>query len=185
MTNRPTTPLMIQLTRPTFLALLAATTLAACGTGADAPAEAGSAAPSSLAVPVRGADKGDADMKEINSYRLTMDDVRKWTTIKKKADAMKIEASDDDGDGDDSNDDSLDGFERKLNASPKLRALIESEGLDTREFAVITWTFIQAGFIQMAVDQGASMDSLAHAANVNVENLRFLKQHEKEIDALK
>ena len=56
--------------------------------------------------------------------------------------------------------------------------------MDTRQFAVVTWTFIQAGFIQMAVDEGANLDSLAKAENVNVENLKFLKAHEKEVAAL-
>ena len=171
---------MIDTNRYAALALLAA--LAACGTKDDAPAAAGSA-PNSIAIPTAKAGSSDeADLKEINSYRLTMDDVRKYAAIKAKADKLHLKAKDDDSDSKD--DESLDGLARKLDRSPQLKALIESEGMDTRQFAVVTWTFIQAGFIQMAVDQGASLDSLAKAENVNVENLKFLKAHEKEVAAL-
>lgn len=173
--------------RKTLIALLAAataTTLAACGRKSDATAETSAAAAGRpVTVAARSAGSGDADLREINSYRLTMDDVRKWSAIKKKADAMKLEAKDTASNGAD-DDDSLDGFEAKINATPKLKALIESEGMDTRDFAVVTWTMIQAAFIQMAVDQGASLDSLAKDKDVNVENLKFLKAHEQEIDAL-
>ena len=160
------------------------TTLAACGKKSDATAETNAAAAGRpVSVAARSAGSGDADLREINSYRLTMDDVRKWSAIKKKADAMKLEAKDTASNGAD-DDDSLDGFEAKINATPKLKALIESEGMDTRDFAVVTWTMIQAAFIQMAVDQGASLDSLAKDKDVNVENLKFLKAHAQEIDAL-
>ena len=173
--------------RNALIALLAAatTTLAACGRKSDATAESNAAAPSRpVSVAARSAGSGDADLREINSYRLTMDDVRKWSAIKKKADAMKIEAKDTASNGADDDDDSLDGFEAKINATPKLKALVESEGMDPRDFAVVTWTMIQAAFIQMAVDQGASLDSLAKDKDVNVENLKFLKAHQQEIDAL-
>ena len=115
-----------------------------------------------------------------------MDDVRKFAAIRAKADKMNIKAKVDarDSDGDSKNDETLDGMARKFDRDPRIKALIESEGMDTRHFAVVTWTFIQAGFIQMAVDQGANLDSLAKAENVNVENLKFLKAHEKEVAAL-
>jgi hypothetical protein len=172
--------------RNALIALLAAitTTLAACGRKSDATVETSAAAARPVTVAARSAGSGDADLREINSYRLTMDDVRKWSAIKKKADAMKIEAKDTASNGADDDDDSLDGFEAKINATPKLKALIESEGMDPRDFAVVTWTMIQAAFIQMAVDQGASLDSLAKDKDINVENLKFLKAHEQEIDAL-
>ena len=170
---------MINTNRYAALAMLA--TLAACGTKDDAPMAAGSA-PNSIAIPTGKASSDDADLKEINSYRLTMDDVRKFAAIKAKADKLHIKAKDDDSDAKD--DESLDGMARKIDREPQLKTLIESEGMDTRQFAVVMWTFIQAGFIQMAVDQGASLDSLAKAENVNVENLKFLKAHEKEVAAL-
>lgn len=170
--------------RNALIALVAAATLAACGRKSDATAETNTAAARPFSVAARSAGSGDADLREINSYRLTMDDVRKWSAIKKKADAMKIEAKDTASNGADDDDDSLDGFEAKINATPKLKALIEGEGMDTRDFAVVTWTMIQAAFIQMAVDQGASLDSLAKDKDVNVENLKFLKAHAQEIDAL-
>ena len=72
---------MINTNRYAALALLA--TLAACGTKDDAPA-AGGAAPNSIAIPTSKAGSDDADLKEINSYRLTMDDVRKFAAIKAK-----------------------------------------------------------------------------------------------------
>lgn len=172
--------------RNALIALLAAatTTLAACGKKSDATAESNAPAARPVSVAARSAGSGDADLREINSYRLTMDDVRKWSAIKKKADAMKLEAKDTASNGADDDDDSLDGFEAKINATPKLKALVESEGMDPRDFAVVTWTMIQAAFIQMAVDQGASLDSLAKDKDVNVENLKFLKAHAQEIDAL-
>lgn len=173
---------MITTRRYASLALLA--TLAACGTKDDAPAAAGSA-PNSIAIPTSKAGSDDADLKEINSYRLTMDDVRKFAAVKAKGDKLNLKSNDDGNDaGDSKDDDSLDGLARKFERNPQLKALIESEGMDTRQFAVVTWTFIQAGFIQMAVDQGANLDSLAKAENVNVENLKFLKAHEKEVAAL-
>ena len=177
--HHPTIPTMINTNRYAALALLA--TLAACGTKDDAPA-AGGAAPNSIAIPTSKAGSDDADLKEINSYRLTMDDVRKFAAIKAKGDKLNLKSKDDDGDSKD--DESLDGLARKFERNPQLKALIESEGMDTRQFAVVTWTFIQAGFIQMAVDEGANLDSLAKAENVNVENLKFLKAHEKEVAAL-
>lgn len=176
---------MITTCRYASLALLA--TLAACGNKDDGPATAGSA-PNSIAIPAGKAGSDDADLKEINSYRLTMDDVRKFAAIKAKGDKLNLKSNDDSesrsDDGDAKDDESLDGLARKFERNPRLKALIESEGMDTRRFAVVTWTFIQAGFIQMAVDQGANLDSLAKAENVNVENLKFLKAHEKEVAAL-
>jgi len=166
-----------------YASLVLIATLAACGKKDDAPA-AGSA-PNSIAIPTGKAGSDDADLKEINSYRLTMDDVRKFAAIKAKGDKLNLKSKDDrNDDGDSKDDESLDGLARKFERNPQLKALIESEGMDTRQFAVVTWTFIQAGFIQMAVDQGASLDSLAKAENVNVENLKFLKAHEKEVEAL-
>ena len=179
--HHPTIPTMINTNRYAALALLA--TLAACGTKDDAPA-AGGAASNSIAIPTSKAGSDDADLKEINSYRLTMDDVRKFAAIKAKGDKLNLKSKEDSDDGDSKDDESLDGMARKIDRNPQLKALIESEGMDTRQFAVVMWTFIQAGFIQMAVDQGANLDSLAKAENVNVENLKFLKAHEKEVAAL-
>lgn len=177
--HHPTNPTMINTNRYAAIALLA--TLAACGKKDDASASGG-AAPNSIAIPTGKSSSDDADLKEINSYRLSMDDMQKFASIKAKADKLHIESKDDDSDSKD--DESLDGLARKIDRTPQLKSLIEAEGKDSHWFAVVMWTFIQAGFIQMAVDQGASMDSLAKAENVNVENLKFLKAHEKEIAAL-
>lgn len=172
---------MIPSIRGTLVPLLAAAAFTACGGKGDVVTD--TAAVAVRAAPSRNAaSSGDADLREVNSYRLTMDDVRKWSAIMKKAEAMKVNMKDEEDRS--GGDETLDGLEAKINATPKLRDLVRAEGMDTRDFAVITWTMIQAAFIQGALDQGVPMDSLAKDKDINVENVKFLKLHEKEIDAL-
>jgi hypothetical protein len=118
----------------------------------------------------------------MNAYRIDMDDIRKWTAIMKKAQGMKFaeDESADSGDGDAS----IDRFEAKIAADPKARALVEGGGLSPREFAVITMTMLQSALIEAAAAQGANADSLTRATGLIPDNVRFIREHQKEIAAL-
>jgi predicted small lipoprotein YifL len=181
--------------------MLLATTLAACGDKApDASADASAPRSKSFNVTAK-AKNGAADEEEISRFRLTMDGVRKLHAINSGMAKLDLEKSsqasttsedsaaadekesDSDSDGG-SNEPSIDELEAFINGNKQARDLIAAQGMDTRDYVVMTHALMVVGVAQMAIDQGARPDSVAKEMKVSAENLKFLKEHRKEIDQM-
>lgn len=178
-----------------FTPMLFATTLAACADkGSDALAEAPAARSNTAAIPTKVAN-GDPDLQEVSDYRLTMDEIQKWSSITTKMNQIDFTKSsrpsntsgddaDDTGRGGGGDNPSIDDLETLYNGNKQARELIASGGLDARDFVVITFIMMQAGLAQYTIDQGAKPDSVAKEMNVSLANLKFLNEHRSELDAL-
>lgn len=130
---------------------------------------------------------GDADLRELSRYVLTLSDVRKYAAANEAlAKLPKPEQNEEEAeDGDDDNDESLDGMAKRIESVPAARQSIEAAGLSVRQYAVITMALFQAAFAQFAVEQGADPAKVARDAGVNPANLRFVKEHKAELEKLK
>ena len=141
------------------------------------------------AQPTHAAPGGDADLRELSRYELTMADVRKFAAANAAlAKHPKAEQNDDEEEAEDesSNDDeSLDEMAARIGRIPEARNAIEAAGLTVRQYAVITMALFQAAFAQYAVEQGADPAKVARDAGVNPANLRFVKEHKAELEKLK
>ena len=176
--------------------MLLATTLAACGDkAADASADGSVARSKGFNVTAKAKD-GAADEEEISRFRLTMDGVRKYHAINLAMKQIDLEKSNQaSGTPEDSaaaenesdagsNEPSIDELETFINRNTQARALIAAQGMDTRDYVVMTHAMLVVGVAQMAIDQGARPDSVAKELKVSAENLQFYKEHRKEIDQM-
>ena len=132
----------------------------------------------------RAQDTTGADAREVKAYRLTMPkmtafyaatkSLRKVAATEPKACAV-VEPSE----GDESK--TLSERAKKMEASyPKIVPLLKAEGLTAREILVLTLIQMQAG---MAV-YAKSMGMKDMPMEVNPENVTFMEQHKKELDAM-
>lgn len=175
---------MTDLKRATTLALLFVLPLSGCG-GDEPSSEAAAASPAAGSPAADYSAGGDdsADLAELADYELTMDDIRRWTALTHNPEFADFDAAPDDS-GDDG-DGSIDDMVAKISAHPRARSLIEDAGLDVRDFVLITFTVMVAGFAQYAIEQGADPDSVANATSVNPDNIRFMLEHGEELAALR
>ncbi len=174
--------LMISRLRP--LALLLAV---ACSNKDAAPAAEGGAAP---AASTPAAAQAEGDLADVASYKLTMDKVDRLFAAQR---AMAVRAQalspaeraalDSAGANDDSDDQSLDGIAAKIERTPPMAAAVREAGLSPREFATITMAMLQSamagGVLQMRPKDNA--DSLVREMKANMDNVRFMREHEAEI----
>ena len=128
---------------------------------------------------------GDADLRELSRYVLTMADVRKYAAVNAALVKLPKAQQNEEEDEDDADDESLDGMVKRIEAVPEARKSIEAAGLTVRQYAVITMALFQAAFAQFAVEQGADPAKVAQDAGVNPANIRFIKEHKAELDKLK
>ncbi|MGH7444613.1 MAG: hypothetical protein ACREKM_07040 [Longimicrobiales bacterium] len=170
-------------------ALLAA--CAACSGDAAPSNDAASGGAAATSQPSYSGGSGDADIAEIQDYELTMDDLRSWSEAtaemqRAAAESPEIAASFEQNESEDQNvDDSIDAMAERIESIPGARDIIEDAGLSAREYTVIFWTMMQAGMAQFSIEQGADPDEVAREYQVNPANLRFMKEHEAEIAALR
>ena len=132
----------------------------------------------------RADDSAGADAREIKAYRLTMDKVNQLTAATKSL--RKLAATDrsvcavmapDEGD----QGKSLTDRAKKIEgAHPKGVPLLKAEGLTAREILVLTLVQMQAGMAVYAKSMG--MKELP--MEVSPENVAFMEQHKKELDAM-
>ncbi|MDH4255538.1 MAG: hypothetical protein OEX13_13560 [Gammaproteobacteria bacterium] len=116
----------------------------------------------------------DRDAKEVQSHVLTDTGLAKYTQATKTIAALPGGACDD---GDSK---SIDQMTAKLNASPGVKAAIQSAGMTTREYVVFTWSLLQTGLAAWAVDQpGGKLPPGTSKANVD-----FFKKHEADLKQL-
>ena len=130
------------------------------------------------------ANGGDADLRELSSYQLTMADIRKFAAANANlAKHPKVEQDDDDAE--DADNASLDEMAARIESVPVARKAVEAAGLSARQYAVITMALFQASFAQYAVEQGADPGKIARETGVNPANIRFVKEHKAELEQMK
>ena len=130
------------------------------------------------------ATSGDADLRELSRYQLTMVDIRKFAAANANlAKHPKVEQGDDDVEDADDNE-SLDEMAARIESVPAARKAVEAAGLTARQYAVITMALFQASLAQYAVEQGADPGKIAREAGVNPANIRFVKDHKAELDQM-
>ena len=131
------------------------------------------------------AGSGDADLRELSRYTLTLTDIRKYAAANANlAKQPKAEQEEDEAEDED-DDESLNAMTAKIERMPAARKAIESAGLTARQYAVITMALIQASMAQFAVEQGADPAKVARDASVNPANIRFVKENKAELEKLK
>jgi hypothetical protein len=144
-------------------------------------------AAAALGPPSQAATGGDADLRELSRYQLTLTEVRKYAAANANLAKHPKVAEDEDAEGDsedDTNDESLDGMAARIGKIPEARKAIESAGLTVRQYAVITMALIQASMAQFAVDSGADPAKVARDAGVNPANIKFVKEHKAELQKM-
>jgi hypothetical protein len=182
--------------------LLAALLLSACGGAADEAAD-GAAAPDATAADgaagdASAGDGGDgaaptpalpADLADVSTYELTMDRVDRYfaasQNVMQAVDAMSPaeRATLRGEDGGASGSESLDQMAQRIESNRAMRGAIEEAGLSAREYAVLTLAITSSMMLQAmtALQPNADPDSLARAANVNPQNVAFMREHAEEI----
>jgi hypothetical protein len=182
---------MPQLTHRLVPALVLVTTLAACGkkeggtTNSSAP---GAAAPASA---IAGT-KGDAELADVQSYKLSMEKIDKMLAAQRilaaKAKAMtpaEREAMEARGESASYPNESLDDMARKIDSEPILRDAIREAGLSSREYVLITMSMMQTGMAGgvLKMRPKDNQDSLIREMKANPDNIKFYREHEAEITA--
>jgi hypothetical protein len=129
---------------------------------------------------------GDADLRELSRYQLTMADIRKFEAANASlAEHPKAEHDDDDAEDQDKGDnESLDEMAARIESNPIARKAVEAAGLSARQYVVITMALFQASLAQYAVDQGADPGKIARETGVNPANIRFVKEHKAELEQI-
>jgi hypothetical protein len=133
----------------------------------------------------------DADLRELEEYRLSMDDVNRWmqanrnlVQLSEKLEREHPEMAEQTDAVEGSGMGSFDDYEASIDRVPGARDAIEDSGLSVHEFAVVGWALIQAGMAQYAVEQGADPKELAAKAHINPDNLTFAREHKAELATL-
>ena len=128
---------------------------------------------------------GDADLRELSRYQLTMADVRKFEAANAYLAKHSKEEQDDDDAEDEGDNESLDEMAARIESNPIARKAVEAAGLSARQYVVITMALFQASLAQYAVDQGADPGKVAGETGVNPANIRFVKEHKAELEQMK
>ena len=126
----------------------------------------------------------DADTREVKAYRLTMPKVNAFYAVTKNL--RKLAAADPKACAAVERDDENEGGSLNVQAKrievayPKVVPLLKAEGLTVREYLLMTAAQLQAGMAVYA--KSAGMKELP--AGVSPENVAFMEQHQKELDAM-
>jgi len=120
----------------------------------------------------------DADTKAVVSYVLMDAGLAKYSQATKKLSALAKQMSNCDDEGADAQ--SIDATVARLDATPGVKAAIQSTGMATREYVLFSWSLLQNGLAAWAMDQpGGKLPAGASMASVN-----FYRKHEAEIQSL-
>jgi len=128
---------------------------------------------------------GDADLRELSRYQLTMADVRKFEAANANLAKHPKEEQDDDDAEDEGDNESLDEMAARIESNPIARKAVEAAGLSARQYVVITMALLQASLAQYAVEQGADPGKIARETGVNPANILFVKEHKAELEQMK
>ncbi|MFB3922597.1 MAG: hypothetical protein ACE145_12805 [Terriglobia bacterium] len=125
-----------------------------------------------------------AEQREARAYRLTMEKINQYAAATKSlrklassdAKACSAISRDDENEGG-----SLNEQAKRIEAAyPKVIPVLKAQGLTVREFLLLTAVQLQAGLAA----HGRSMGVKELAPDVNPENVAFMEQHKKELDAI-
>jgi len=122
----------------------------------------------------------DRDTLEVNAYVLTEAAFTKYAQATKKLQAAPGRDADCDDDDGGSTDASIAAQVARLEALPGARAVLQSAGLATREYVVISWSLLQAGIAAWSLAQpGGKLP-----AGVSMANVTFYRAQEPVITSL-
>lgn len=163
-------------TRWTTLLVTACLALAACGPG-DAP----------LADRSTTAQQDDTtDLAAVTNYRLSMEKVNKFfeaqrnmAILLKSLTPAQQEALSLEGSG------SMEEMAQKLSSSPEWASAIRAAGLEPGEYAILTMSMLQSSMAaaMLKMQPNSDQDSLVTAMHANMDNVKFVREHEAEINA--
>lgn len=116
----------------------------------------------------------DQDAAEISAYALSVAGLEKYrqatTNLAQLGEALSQNCDEDQGDP------SLDVMVAEVRGIPGAAEAIESAGIPVREYVVLTWAMIQAGFAAWGLDQpGGELPP-----GVSMANVEFFRAHEAE-----
>ena len=121
----------------------------------------------------------DRDTQEINRYVLTEATLTKYVNAVEKLRPIASQAVSCEDDGDDAK--SIHEMVTRIDATPAVKAAIQSAGLTTREYVVFGLSVFQAGMAAWALDQpGGTLPPGFSKANVD-----FFNKHKARIEAVK
>lgn len=168
--------------RRAVVALCAAafTVLAACADDTDTAVDTGTAAG---AMETSAAET--AGVATLANYELTMDQVDKYFAAfrnmgaamqrmsPEEREALEFDASDTD----------FNGYVARLEAHPVIERAIRDAGLSAREFSLVLWSMLQSSMANavLQAQPDVNEDSLANEMQLNMNNVRFMREHEDEI----
>ncbi|OKH89547.1 hypothetical protein [Thalassospira sp. TSL5-1] len=109
--------------------------------------------------------------KATAGHKLTADELDRMTnvitTIKSDPEAYNLHAK---------KPGSFDEMVENLNSSPKIKALLDKNGFTAREYLVTSMTLARS-----AVASRVGPDNMP---NIDPDNVKFIRQHQEEVDAL-
>ncbi len=135
-----------------------------------------------MAQAARGAASSDADLAEINRYRLTEDKLNKFVQATRN---MAQVAKDNPNllrneEGRSMNNASLAQMAAIYDKHPPIKRAITSAGMTSREYVVFTFAMFQAGMASWAAKQpGAKLPP-----GVSRENIAFIDSHKEQLDRI-
>lgn len=170
--------------------------LSACGGKGDKAASSTDGVPDvadASAVPdVKGGNSSadDADMRELEAYRLSMNDVKKWgaasANLARLAEKIRAENPDADDEGEELGPNAtFDDMAASIERVPGAGDAIEDAGLSTHEFVIISWALVQASVADYAATQGSDLKELTAKAHIHPDNVTFVREHRAEIEKLR
>ena len=160
-------------------------TLAGCAGGdsaGDTATAGGAAAPAQ-------ASSADADLRDVGSYELTMDKVDKYLAATRN---MALAAKDLTPEqrerltGSGNANASLDDWAAQLEREPIARDAIRRARMSTREFAVASMAYLQAGMANAILEMRPDIknaDSIAREMKANPANVRFVRDNKAALEA--
>jgi hypothetical protein len=126
----------------------------------------------------------DADLKEIQAYRLTGPVMKQVVTatrsmigaVKQEGEAARLQATVANVIGK-----SLTDIERAIEKEPLVTNALKPAGISAREYAKFMVVFFQTSMLQNMLKSGAVKEAPATA---NPDNLRFVEANQAEVNAL-
>lgn len=169
------------------LSLALAILLGACADSSDSATDtmAAAGAMEGATASEPGTAAASSDAATLASYELRMEQVDKYFDAFRnigralqgmtpaEREALDFEASDTD----------FNGYVARLESRPALNEAIREAGLTAREFSLVLWSMLQSGMAAavMQAQPNVDQDSLAAAMQVNMDNVRFMREHEAEL----
>ncbi|HET9603562.1 MAG TPA: hypothetical protein VFO96_04680 [Gemmatimonadales bacterium] len=129
---------------------------------------------------------GTTDLSDVTTYKLSMDKVNKFfeaqrnMVVKMKSlTPAQQEALSLDGSG------SMEEMAQKIEASPEWASAIRAAGLEPREYVTLTMSMLQSAMAASVLKMRPNddQDSLVTAMHANMDNVKFVQEHEAEISA--